>query len=188
MPVRDDNILEGSLVRLAALTKNDMPHVARFQRDARTWRLMDTRPAAPDAVEKHEAWLEESSKSHNEFRFSIRLLDSDEFLGIAELDGVDWPHGDCGLGIGLMDPESWGKGYGRDAVALLLRFAFAELNLHRVTLTVFEYNERAIALYEKMGFHREGTFRERLRRDGKRYDMYLYGILNTEWEEGGAAR
>ncbi len=54
--------------------------------------------------------------------------------------------------------------------------------LRRVQLTVFSYNERAIALYEKLGFRREGAFREFLQRDGKQYDMYLYGLLRREWE------
>ena len=46
------------------------------------------------------------------------------------------------------------------------------------------YNERAIALYEKLGFQREGVHREHLQRDGRRYDMYLYGLLRSEWEKG----
>ena len=65
---------------------------------------------------------------------------------------------------------------------LLLDYAFGELNLHRFQLTVFAYNERASALYEKLGFVREGVFREFLLRDGTRYDMYLYGLLRREWE------
>ncbi len=65
---------------------------------------------------------------------------------------------------------------------LLLTFAFDELNLHRVQLTVFSYNRPAIALYEKLGFQREGTFREFLQRDGRRHDMFLYGLLRREWQ------
>ena len=64
----------------------------------------------------------------------------------------------------------------------LLDPAFGELNLHRVQLTVFAYNERAIALYEKLGFVREGVYREFMACDGVRYDMYLYGLLRREWE------
>jgi RimJ/RimL family protein N-acetyltransferase len=62
-----------------------------------------------------------------------------------------------------------------------LNYAFSELNMHRIQLTVFSYNERAIALYERLGFRREGTHREQILRDGKRYDMYLYGLLRREW-------
>jgi RimJ/RimL family protein N-acetyltransferase len=71
-----------------------------------------------------------------------------------------------------------------------LRFAFHELNLFRVCLTVFSYNAAAIALYEQLGFTREGTYREHIERDGQRYDMVLYGLLRPEWEKmqgsGGA--
>jgi RimJ/RimL family protein N-acetyltransferase len=67
-------------------------------------------------------------------------------------------------------------------MTLALNFAFEELNMHRVQLTVFQYNERAVALYEKLGFQKEGVYREFLHRDGKRYDMYLYGLLRSEWE------
>ena len=56
------------------------------------------------------------------------------------------------------------------------------MNLHRVQLTVFAYNERALALYERLGFQREGVYREFIQRDGVRYDMYLYGLLRREWE------
>ncbi len=65
---------------------------------------------------------------------------------------------------------------------LILKYGFNELNLHRIQLTVFEYNERGIALYEKLGFRREGVFREFMLREGRRYDMYLYGLLRREWE------
>jgi len=74
-------------------------------------------------------------------------------------------------------------GYGREAMHVGLNFVFNELNLYRVCLTVFSYNESAIALYEALGFTREGVYREHLERDGRRHDMYLYGLLRSEWLE-----
>jgi RimJ/RimL family protein N-acetyltransferase len=65
---------------------------------------------------------------------------------------------------------------------VMLRYAFQELNLHRVALAVFGYNERAYKSYQKVGFQVEGTLRERLRRDGQRYDMITMGILRDEWQ------
>ena len=87
-----------------------------------------------------------------------------------------------GMGLGIGDQSNWGQGYGYEAAQLALAFAFHELNLHRVQVTVFSYNERSIALFEKLGFQREGVFRERLQRDGQRHDMLLYGLLRPEWE------
>lgn len=93
-----------------------------------------------------------------------------------------WTHQVGWVSVAFGDRANWGKGYGSEAMRVALAFAFHELNLHRVQLTVFSYNERAIALYEKLGFQRDGTLREFLQRDGRRYDMYLYGLLRREWE------
>ncbi|MCS4515774.1 GNAT family N-acetyltransferase [Clostridium botulinum] len=69
--------------------------------------------------------------------------------------------------MGFGEEEARGKGYGTQVTELVLNFAFKELNLHRIHLTVLEYNHRAIKLYEKVGFRREGTYREFIHRDGK---------------------
>ena len=75
-----------------------------------------------------------------------------------------------------------GKGFGRDGLALLLRYAFHELGLHRLWLDVFGYNGRAIHLYQRAGFREEGRLREHLQRDGRRWDVVLMGLLRSEWE------
>ncbi|MCL4252318.1 MAG: GNAT family N-acetyltransferase, partial [Anaerolineae bacterium] len=64
---------------------------------------------------------------------------------------------------------------------VLLRFAFMDLNLHRLELNVFSYNARAIRSYEKIGFMREGVLRETLYRDGVYHDIHVMGILRREW-------
>ncbi|HIC94568.1 MAG TPA: N-acetyltransferase, partial [Anaerolineae bacterium] len=65
----------------------------------------------------------------------------------------------------------------------LLGFAFREMNLHRVYLSVHDYNERAIRCYEKCGFRHEGRLREALFRDGRYHDELMMGILREEFEE-----
>jgi RimJ/RimL family protein N-acetyltransferase len=87
------------------------------------------------------------------------------------------------MGIGLGDKTCWGKGYGTDAMSLLLRYAFTELNLHRMTLTVYEFNERAIRMYQRCGFKIEGIVRDCLYRNGRRWDLVSMGILRDEWLE-----
>jgi RimJ/RimL family protein N-acetyltransferase len=66
---------------------------------------------------------------------------------------------------------------------MLLRFAFAELNLFRVTAMVPEYNEDAIALLQKFGFTQEVCRRSALERDARRWDLYVFGLLNDEWRD-----
>jgi RimJ/RimL family protein N-acetyltransferase len=86
------------------------------------------------------------------------------------------------LGVGIGEPDYWGKGYGSEAVNLLLRFGFEALNLRRVSLTVFEYNQRAYKSYQKLGFQVEGCARQMLNRFERRWDMIYMGILRDEWE------
>ena len=70
---------------------------------------------------------------------------------------------------------------------MLLRFAFAELNLFRVSALVPEYNEGAIALLKKFGFRQEVCRRKSLERDGRRWDLYVFGLLNEEWRNQAEA-
>lgn len=175
-------LLCGERVRLTALTSDDLPTIARWFEDAEFMRLYDARPARPKSEAELGRWLEKLEKARNDLAFAVRPLESKELVGYVELDGILWPHGVCGFSIAIGDRANWGRGYGYEAAQLALAFAFDEINLHRVTVTVFSYNERSIALFEKLGFQREGVYREFLQRDGKRYDMLLYGLLKREWE------
>jgi RimJ/RimL family protein N-acetyltransferase len=178
-------LLRGSRVRLTALHPDDLPTIARWYQDAGFMRLYDARPAVPKTEAALARWLEEVGKAENTLPFAIRPVEGDDLIGTLELDGILWTHGVCGIGIAIGDRDSWGQGYGSEAAGLALTFAFDELNLHRVQATVFTYNERSIALLEKLGFRREGAFREFLHRDGERYDMLLYGLLDREWRSRG---
>jgi RimJ/RimL family protein N-acetyltransferase len=175
------NLLHSARVRLTALRLDDLSTIARWYEDADFARLFDARPAAPKTAGALESWLEEYSRSTNCYLFAVRPLESDELLGFVELESIMWVHQHAWLSIAIGDAANQGQGYGTEALQMLLQFAFQELNLHRVQLTVFRYNQRAIALYEKVGFQREGIYREHLQRDGVRYDMFLYGILRPEW-------
>jgi RimJ/RimL family protein N-acetyltransferase len=174
-------LLRGTQLQLAALTQQDLTYIAHWQQNTTFLRFFDALPAHPKGADALGKWLEDRHKDKNAFLFAIRLLDDEALIGYAELDGILWPHQVGWLSIAIGDPAHWGRGYGTEAMRLLLDFAFDELNLHRVQLTVFGYNTRAINLYEKLGFQREGTFREFLQRDGTRHDMYLYGLLRSEW-------
>lgn len=180
-------LLRGSRVRLTALTQDDLPTVAGWHQNPEFLRLLDALPY-PKTETSLAQRLDDTDKATDAFLFAIRTLDGDTPIGYVELDGILWTHRVGGVSIAIGEAKHRGQGYGYEVMRLMLRFAFDELNLHRVQLTVFSYNERAIALYEKLGFQREGVHREHLQRDGKRYDMYLYGLLRSEWEERNATR
>ena len=178
-------LLQGELVRLvAANSETDADLFARWSRDAEYLRLEDSGVARPPSLkqikEDIQTWLEHDKPS--EYAFVIRTLADNHAIGTIGLDGIRWSNGDAFVGIGIGDRDYWGRGYGTDAMRAILRFAFMELNLRRVSLDVFEYNPRAIRSYEKAGFKHEGRLRQALNRDGRRWDMLFMGILREEWE------
>lgn len=175
-------LLEGSRIKLVPLNSADTATVARWQQDASYLRLLDANAAYPKSESQVAEWIREGQRGREHFLFGIRVLLSDDLIGFLELGDVMWTHGNSWLTIAIGEPEYRGRGYGSEALGLALDFAFRELNLHRVQLTVFSYNAAAIHVYEKLGFQREGVYREFLQRDGQRFDMYLYGILKDEWE------
>jgi RimJ/RimL family protein N-acetyltransferase len=179
-----DSIFHGRLVRL----KMDNPEVlakafSRWGRDSEYHRLLDGDPGQLFSVKIIQSWIEKDiteDKGQN-FFFAIHTLERDQLIGFVSLFGIDWNHGNALVGIGLGEREYWGKGYGTDAMRTILKYAFTELNLHRVTLWVFEYNPRAIRSYEKAGFIHEGQVRQELLKDGRRWDVFEMGVLREEW-------
>ncbi len=179
------SLFEGELVKLvAANPQTDAELFARWGGDSEFMRLLDMDIVTPRSVQKTkeemQKWMEDERP--NDFSFMIRTLADDRLIGTIGLDGVRWSHGDTFVGIGIGDREYWDKGYGTDAMRVILRYAFTELNLHRVSLDVFEYNPRAVRSYEKVGFVVEGQVRGALHRDGRRWDEIFMGILREEWE------
>jgi RimJ/RimL family protein N-acetyltransferase len=175
------NLLTGSRLSLTTLSAADAVTLARWQGDNEFLRLLDAYPAYPKNEVMVSEWIRNGQQAKDHFLFGIRIHATDSLIGFLELGEVLWTHRTTWLSIAIGERSYWGQGYGYEAVGLALEFAFRELNLHRVQLTVFSYNERAIRLYEKLGFRREGVFREFLERDTQRHDMYLYGMLRSEW-------
>jgi RimJ/RimL family protein N-acetyltransferase len=174
-------LFEGELVRLSALRSDaEAETIVRWSRDSEFLRLMDEDPARPWSVKEIKEELDETPKPYR-CEFLIRTRDDDRAIGFINLAQIDGVHGSAWVGIGIGDRAYWGKGYGTDAMRVILRYAFTELNLQRVTLGVFEHNARAIRSYEKAGFVMEGRVRQEVLRDGRRWDGLYMGILRDEW-------
>jgi len=179
----DPNLLNGTLVRLVAEEPKELAEAcARWNQDSEYLRLLDAQPTNQISAKKISEWIQrDQEKDPHIFLFGIRTMDNDRLVGFIDLEGSMFPHGDAFVGIGVGEREFWGKGYGTDAMKVILRYAFQELNLRRVSLDTFEYNPRAIRSYEKAGFVHEGQVRDFLHREGQRWDMLFMGILREEW-------
>lgn len=180
-----NDLFTGNLVRLGNMDSQEMAKASvRWDRDSEFRRLMDDEPAQLYSQKGIQDWIErgQSDDHRDGLQFSIRTLKEDRLVGFVGLYGFNNPHGNAWLGIGIGDRKDWGKGYGSDALNLIVRYGFEELNLYRISLSVFDYNPRAIRAYEKVGFVEEGRLRETLHRDGKRWDTVMMGILREEWQ------
>ncbi len=176
----NENAFCGKLVRLAAFEPDKHASIsAAWTHDSEFSRLMDATPAYPYTESQAKEWIEKQRDLH---QFAILDCQNDKPIGLVELDGISWTSGDAFVGIGLGERDYWGKGYGTEAMNIILGYAFRELGLRRVSLTVFEYNLRAIHSYEKVGFAHEGRLRQAMNRDGRRWDILFMGILREEWE------
>ncbi|WP_064092200.1 GNAT family N-acetyltransferase [Rossellomorea aquimaris] len=175
-------LLTGTRIYLSGFEDEDVPYIKKWNGNEGVQRLLDALPPKPKSVEEIKKWIGE--KENTAFRFAIRLKEDARIIGYVELDGILWTHRVGWVSIAIGEEEFWGNGYGKEALECLLSYAFQELNLYRLQLTVFSYNKRAIRLYESLGFKKEGSFRQFLQRDGARYDMDLFGLLVDEWKEG----
>lgn len=175
----------GSRIRLVvADPAADVDVMLRWARDSEYLRLLDSDYAALQSKKEREENIEKYGVGNeHHFPFVIRALADDRLLGFIGLwVAPAWPHRNGWVGLGIGQREDWGHGYGTEAMRLILRYGFHELDLDRISLGLFEYNPRARHSYEKAGFVLEGRTRQDVCRDGQRHDSLWMGILRAEWE------
>ena len=175
-------MLEGRLVRLRALEATDVERAYTWINDREVTRFLMARYPLSHADE--EKWLARASVGNgfaNDVRLAIETKDG-VHIGNMGLHRISPEDRNAELGIMIGDKSYWSNGYGTDAVITLLRLAFEQMNLHRVDLGVFEFNERATACYRKCGFVEEGRRREGYFQDGRYWDVVRMSVLRREFE------
>ena len=185
-------LYEGQDIRFGPIDhEKDAEIEAKWTHDSDFTRMMDTAPARPLSAalikKQYEKLEKQMEEKKNLYHFTVRAKVDDRLMGTAAVQGIEWANGNGFVRLGIGAAEDRGKGYGTQALQMLLRFAFAELNLFRVSAVVPEYNETAIALLKKFGFTQEVCRRKALERDGRRWDFYVFGLLKDEWQDRAPA-
>ena len=121
------------------------------------------------------------------YYFGIEVKSSGKYIGELAFIDMEKDNDYSSFRFGIYNEKNRNAGFGTEALKLSVQFAFEDLNLHRLDLTVFEQNPKAIHMYEKLGFQLEGTYREVLKFNEKRYNGYLMGMLRKEFDEKKAA-
>lgn len=160
---------------------------SKWTHDEEFMRLMEikpVRPLSPEMVKKqYESIEKEMEEDKNLYYFAIQTRENNQFIGKAAIEWIDWINSNGFLRLGIGESEFRRLGLGSQALSMLLRFAFDELNLYRVTAVVPAYNEGAIRLFQKFGFLEEVRRRKAIHRDNEFWDLISFGFLNSEWRE-----
>jgi RimJ/RimL family protein N-acetyltransferase len=176
-----DSILSGERVRLRGVRDDDLPVLAKWEMDPGRMATQSNwviPPSEAAARERISGW---SANQKDDVGFAIETLDDPPALiGNLGLWGVR-PKDRCAtLGIAL-SREHIGRGYGSDAMRVIVDYGFREMGLHRIQLSVAPFNPAGIRAYEKAGFVEEGRYRESVLHDGRWYDEVMMSILDHEW-------
>ena len=185
-------LFEGRDVRFGPIDHEKDPEIeSKWTHDSEFMRMMDINPARPMSAaivkKQYEKLEKQMDDDKNFYYFTIRAKEDDRLIGKATVQRIEWTNGNAWIQLGIGSVEDRCKGYGSQALSMLIRFAFAELNLFRVSVQVPEYNEAALALCKKFGFLEEVRRRQALNRDGRRWDLLIFGLLNSDWQKRAKA-
>ncbi len=179
--------IKGSRVLLRHHHPDDLADVRRWYRDAELGRLTRYSPR-PMNIEEVDRFFHGRLLSPEQVGYAIVVRESGRLIGSTTFSNLDPDNGSTLFHISIGERDAWGEGYGTEAAELMLWLAFERIGLHRVALTVFSFNSRAIRSYEKAGFTLEGRHREAILREGSRWDELTMGILADEWRARQATR
>jgi len=174
--------LEGERVELRRHVRGNYPLYGEWYGDLEIWRLTSW-AAAPLGVKAVQRLFEEREMSRTDDSFAIFRKDQRDPIGVISLMNISEAHASADLSVIVGRPEDRDRGYGAEAIEAVLEYGFERLGLHRIGLSVFDFNELAISAYEKLGFKEEGRLRQAIKRDHAFHDAILMSVLRPEWRE-----
>ncbi|GAP22392.1 GNAT family N-acetyltransferase [Leptolinea tardivitalis] len=177
-------MLTGKNVRLRAMEPEDLTNLVRWMNDPDVIEnlLIDSPLSSVDEKNWFDTMMKRPSEEHV---YMIEVFEDGQWIsaGSTGLIRLDWKNRSTEIGISIGEKKYWNRGFGREAMQLMLRHAFNDLNLNRVSLTVFSTNERAIKAYHAVGFVEEGRLREDIFKNGRYIDTIIMSVLRSEWQD-----
>ncbi len=174
--------LEGERTLLRRHTAANLDAFRRWYSDPEVVRLARYQegPMRPEEIER---FFTARVLGADSLAFAVHVKATERLIGTCAFSQVDGDNGSALFHITIGEKDAWGQGYGTEATALMLEHAIERLGLHRVALSVFAFNERAIRAYRKVGFVVEGRARDAIWRDGRYWDELQMSILEDDWRE-----
>ncbi|MDR3575711.1 MAG: GNAT family protein [Anaerolineaceae bacterium] len=174
----------GKRIRLRGAEREDIPRFVTWLNDPEVYVHLTPRETLSRAEE--EQWFEKMLELPMEEHIRVIEVDTAEgwqAIGNISLMKIDWRERSAEIGIFIGEKHYWSQGYGREAMQLMVKHGFSNLNLNRLYLRVDENNPRAIRSYEHAGFIQEGRLRQARFVDNMYIDTILMSVLHSEWQE-----
>jgi RimJ/RimL family protein N-acetyltransferase len=177
------NIFEGKLIRLRGVEPEDWEHHKQWDRDTELARLSYEIPPPQSAARAKEMSEREAKRGgeNDQFQFQIETLDG-VLVGNINTHTTNLRNGTFMYGLAII-PQHQRKGYGSEAIRLVLRYFFHERRYQKCTVEVFSFNEPSQKLHEALGFTLEGRLRRMIYTNGAFHDALMYGITREDFEE-----
>lgn len=173
-------MLKGPRLTLRAVTRDDLPRYVKWLSDEEVIRHLSL--YLPMTIDDESEWFESQRKNSSVHNFAMELNDGTH-IGSVGLMNIDQRIQMAELGIVIGDKTQWGKGYGGEAIDLLLAFSFNTLNMNRIYLRVDTDNVYAIRCYKRCGFVTEGEYRQVTFRNGQFGNQLFMSVLKSEYQD-----
>lgn len=166
---------EGQKVSLRSLRQDDMAVLYKWINDPDVIKYTNT--FKPVSEMEQKIWFQSLPEHKDQIVLGIELRNDKKLIGTCGLYFIDYQNRAAEVRIKIGAKSYWGRGYGKEAIELLIDFAFVDLNLRRLSLKVLSNNNRALKIYKKTGFQEEGILKEAMYIQGKYCDLIAMGML-----------
>jgi RimJ/RimL family protein N-acetyltransferase len=176
--------INGEKIYLRPLEKNEMKLICKWHNDDEVMTLF---AITKKTKEKYWLdWFKKINRDPNTIYFGIVKKNDDKFIGYVNIEQIYWNHKLCrDTGILIGEKEEWSKGYGTEAMHLIIKYAIEELGLHRLELMTFVFNKRGMRVWDKCGFKKEGIMRRARFVNGEWHDVIFMALLEDEYNING---
>jgi len=174
---KDKIFIEGKRIYLREIRLSDVnENYLRWMNDSEVTQFLESR-FSPQTLETIKDYVKKTTNFTNSILLAIILKKGDKHIGNIRISNIDRNHGSADIGLMLGEKKEWGKGYGSEAIKLVVDCALNKLNLRRLTAYIYGNNMASIKAFGKAGFKDEGTRKEMRLYKGRYVDEKIFGIV-----------
>jgi diamine N-acetyltransferase len=170
--------MKGEKVTLRAVEPEDVELLYNWENKLENWKVSNTLAPFPRNVLEQYAKSDQDLYAFKQARFMICEKETDETVGCVDVFDLDLVNDRAGVGVLIAKPEYREKGYAKEALEILIKYAFEILNLHQLYCNIPADNEKSLKLFEQIGFQKTGTFHDWIKRSNVFVDEYTLQLIN----------